>query len=264
MVKTGLSLGGSSLAVIAAIARASARDYAAIARASARGYMGTMTASSLIPPSPSELDYERVEAETADAPLPEGADPLALFAAWFEKAKAAEPNDPNAMALATADEAGLPDLRMVLLKDFDARGFTFYTNLDSAKGRQLAANPQAALLFHWKSLRRQVRVRGAVEPVSAAEADAYFASRARASQIGAWASDQSRPLPDRHALEKRVAEYGLKFGLSALPRPPHWSGFRLVPSAMEFWRDRPFRLHERLVFSRVAADGLWSTERLFP
>ncbi|MDR3509754.1 MAG: pyridoxamine 5'-phosphate oxidase [Caulobacteraceae bacterium] len=224
-----------------------------------------MSNSTLIPPSPSELEHAaQVAAKAAEPPLPEGVDPLALFAEWMEQAKTSEVNDPNGVAVATVDEDGLPDVRMVLLKDFDARGFTFYTNLQSAKGQELAGQPKAAMLFHWKSLRRQVRVRGPVEPVSEAEADAYFASRARSSQIGAWASDQSRPTPDRFALEKRVAEYGLKFGLGKVPRPPHWSGFRLRPVAIEFWRDRPFRLHERLVFSRSAPEGGWATSRLFP
>ena len=218
-----------------------------------------MSRKSLIPPSPAEADY----ADAADAPsLPDGADPIVLFGEWFEQAKGKEPNDPNAMALATVDADGLPDVRMVLLKDFDAAGFTFYTNLESAKGRELAATPKAALLFHWKSLRRQVRIRGKVVAVSADEADAYFATRARGSQIGAWASDQSRPMADRHALEKRVAEFGLKFGLKAPPRPPHWSGFRVIPEQIEFWRDRPFRLHERLLF--VRAGESWSTSRRFP
>ena len=216
----------------------------------------------LIPPSPSQEDYYARAAD--EPPLPESVDPIALFGEWLEAAKASEPNDPNAMAVATVDDDGLPDVRMVLLKDVDARGFTFYTNTTSAKGRQLAGQPKAALLFHWKSLRRQVRVRGPVEPVSEAEADAYFASRARASQIGAWASDQSSPMQSRLALEGRIAEYGLKFGLGKVPRPPHWTGYRVIPQAMEFWRDRPFRLHERLVFSRAEVGGRWETSRLFP
>ena len=216
----------------------------------------------LIPPSPSQEDYYDRAAD--EPPLPESVDPIALFGEWLEAAKAGEPNDPNAMAVATVDDDGLPDVRMVLLKDVDARGFTFYTNTTSAKGRQLAGQPKAALLFHWKSLRRQVRVRGPVEPVSEAEADAYFASRARASQIGAWASDQSSPMQSRLALEGRIAEYGLKFGLGKVPRPPHWTGYRVIPRAMEFWRDRPFRLHERLVFARAEAGGRWETSRLFP
>jgi pyridoxamine 5'-phosphate oxidase len=220
-----------------------------------------MTDSDLIPPTPSEEDYLAVAA----APPPElagDADPIVLFESWLAEADAAEPNDPNAMVLATVDADGLPDARMVLLKDVDRRGFVFYTNLDSAKGRELAATPKACLLFHWKSLRRQVRVRGPVEPVSTAEADAYFASRARHSQIGAWASDQSSPLEGRFALEKKVAQFGLKFGLGAVPRPPNWSGFRLRPQQIEFWRDGAFRLHDRLQYSR-AAEG-WSTVRLYP
>jgi pyridoxamine 5'-phosphate oxidase len=216
----------------------------------------------LIPPSPTEDEYVRQVTEAEPPALLSETDPFALFDEWFAEALAKEPNDANAMALATVDAAGMPDVRMVLLKGADAGGFVFYTNLESAKGQELAANPRAALLFHWKSLRRQVRVRGPVTPVTPEEADAYFATRARPAQLGAWASDQSRPLTDRMALEKKIAEVGLRFGLGKVPRPPHWSGFRVAPVAIEFWRNRPFRLHERLVFDR-AGDG-WTTRRLFP
>lgn len=194
-------------------------------------------------------------------------DPFALFQAWLAEAEAKEPNDPNAMALATADAQGRPSLRMVLLRGLDSRGFTFFTNYESRKGEQLLANPNAALCFHWKSLRRSVRVEGAAERVTDEEADAYFGSRPRASQIGAWASRQSRPLEGRFELEKRVAQFTAKFGLGAVPRPPYWSGFRIVPSRIEFWEDRPFRLHDRLVYHRRDdADSRvsWETERLFP
>jgi len=220
-----------------------------------------MTESRLIPPSPSEEDYLRQVAES-HLPQLDARDPMALFAEWMREASRTEPNDANAMALATVDEAGAPDVRMVLLKDAGPDGFVFYTNLESAKGRQLAAQPRAALLFHWKTLRRQVRVRGPVSLVSEAEAEAYWATRARSAQIGAWASDQSQPLPGRMAFEARIAEAGLRFGLGKVPRPPHWSGFRVAPQVIEFWRDRPFRLHERLEFQR-AGEG-WTTRRLFP
>jgi len=191
-------------------------------------------------------------------------DPIARFEAWMAEAAASEPNDPNAVCLATATQDGRPSARMVLLKGVDARGFVFYTNLESRKGGELAANPHAALCFHWKTLTRSVRVEGRVEPVSPEEADAYYASRARGSRIGAWASKQSRPLESRFALEKRVAEFGLKHAVGEIPRPAFWSGFRLVPARIEFWRDMPFRLHERIVFSRADAAQPWSTEMLYP
>ena len=181
----------------------------------------------------------------------EASEPFGLFGDWFAEAKAHELNDPEAMALATADGDGLPDVRMVLLKEWSEAGFVFYTNSESAKGRQLAANMQAAGLFHWKSLRRQVRFRGAVEPVSDAESDEYFASRPRDSRIGAWASQQSRPLESRFALEKSVAKYALQYGLGDIPRPSYWQGYRITPAAMEFWADRPFRLHDRVRFTRA-------------
>ena len=215
-----------------------------------------------IPASPSEEDYlAKVSEAEPLAPISDR-DPIALFVEWLDAALKAEPNDANAMTLATVDDDGLPDARMVLLKGVDDAGFTFFTNFESAKGRELLAHPKAALVFHWKSLRRQVRIRGDIAPVTEAEADAYFAGRARSSQIGAWASDQSRELPDRLALERRIAQMGLKFGLGPVPRPPHWSGFRLTPRAIEFWRDRPFRLHERLAFDRV--EGGWTVMRLYP
>jgi pyridoxamine 5'-phosphate oxidase len=195
-------------------------------------------------------------------------DPMALFDEWMATAGKSELNDPNAMALATVDEDGLPDVRMVLLKGADKAGFVFYTNLESAKGRELAASGKAALCFHWKSLRRQIRVRGPVERVTDAEADAYYDSRARDSRIGAWASRQSRPLESRFELEKEVARYAAKYAVGHVPRPPHWSGFRILPQQIEFWRDRPFRLHDRLVFRRsgdlTAENWNWTTERLFP
>jgi pyridoxamine 5'-phosphate oxidase len=191
-------------------------------------------------------------------------DPFALFQEWLKEAEKTEPNDPNAMALATVDEEGLPNVRMVLLKAADERGFVFYTNLESQKGHELLSAGKAALCFHWKSLRRQVRVRGLVETVSEAEADAYFASRPRDSRIGAWASQQSRPLESRFALETSVALYAAKYAIGSVPRPPYWSGFRVRPVAIEFWHERPFRLHERVAFRRQTPDGSWSKTRLYP
>ena len=191
-------------------------------------------------------------------------DPYRLFAAWLKEAEAKEINDPTGMALATVDADGMPDLRMVLMKGYDADGFVFYTNAQSAKGVQALGQKTGALLFHWKSLRRQVRARGALAQVTDAEADAYFASRPRQSQLGAWASDQSRPLKGRFELEKRVAETALKYGLGPVPRPPHWVGFRLSPVAMEFWRDGAFRLHDRMQFRRLPGQSGWETQRLYP
>jgi pyridoxamine 5'-phosphate oxidase len=194
----------------------------------------------------------------------EADEPLRLFAAWFEEAKSAEPSDPEAMALATVDADGLPNVRMVLLKGFDERGFVFYSNEDSQKGRELAANPRASLAFHWKSLRRQVRLRGTIAAVSAAEADAYFASRPRSSQIGAWASRQSSRLESRYAFEKAIALKAAQFAVGPVPRPPFWVGYRLAPTVMEFWHERPFRLHDRIEFRRSAAGEGWTKTRLYP
>ena len=223
--------------------------------------------SKLIPASPSDADYQLLrdaDQEADDAALFTGEDPFAIFAEWLTLARAKEPRDANAMALATADAGGAPDVRMVLLKDVSDGGFVFYTNTESRKGGQLAQNAQAALCFHWKSVNRQVRVRGGVAPVSAAEADAYFASRARDSRLGAWASDQSRPMEGRFDLQTRVARYAAKFGVGDIPRPPHWSGYRVTPLRMEFWRERAFRLHDRRVFERRGPDTPWATARLYP
>jgi pyridoxamine 5'-phosphate oxidase len=221
-----------------------------------------LASDDLIPPSP--------KYDSASQPPPDDAalfaenEPFALFERWFKEAREKEPNDPNGMALATADASGFPDVRMVLLKGFDAQGFVFYTNAESAKGRQLEANPRAAAVLHWKSIRRQVRLRGLIEAVSDAEADAYFKSRDRGARLGAWASQQSRPLEDRLALEKRIAEFAARFGLGEVPRPQHWRGYRLAPLAMEFWRERPFRLHDRLSFTRDAPGQAWAKSRLYP
>ncbi len=201
---------------------------------------------------------------SAAAGFTEADDPFVLFSEWMADAKTSEPNDPNAMSLATVDADGMPNVRMVLLKEHSPAGFVFYTNYDSQKGRELLSSMKAAINFHWKSLRRQVRIRGAVERVSDAEADEYFASRARDSRIGAWASQQSRPLESRFALEKAVAKYAAKYAIGQVPRPPYWSGFRIVPVYIEFWHDRPFRLHDRMVFRRQGADAPWSKQRLYP
>jgi pyridoxamine 5'-phosphate oxidase len=202
----------------------------------------------------------QIELKSSD--FTESNEPFRLFGEWLDDATKSEVNDPNGVALATADPDGLPNVRMVLLKGFDERGFVFYTNFESAKGREILASRKAAMCFHWKSLRRQVRVRGPVEIVSDAEADEYYATRPRGSRIGAWASKQSRPLESRFALEKAVAEYTAKYPIGEIPRPSHWSGFRIVPSHFEFWHDRPFRLHDRVVFTRDS-EG-WAKTRLYP
>jgi len=194
----------------------------------------------------------------------EADEPLRLFATWFEEAVAAEPRDPTAMSLATVDAQGRPNVRMVLMKGFDQRGFVFYTNVESTKGRELDHSGQAALLFHWKSSNRQVRLRGPVERTDDAEADAYFATRPRLAQIGAWASKQSAPLESRHAFEKAIALCTAKYAVGSVPRPPFWTGYRLLPLSMEFWQERPFRLHDRIEFSRETAAAPWSKARLYP
>jgi pyridoxamine 5'-phosphate oxidase len=192
-------------------------------------------------------------------------DPFGIFADWLHEAEASELNDPTATALATVDKDGLPNVRMVLLKGYDERGFVFYTNFESAKGAEIMASGKAAMCFHWKSLRRQVRVRGPVEQVSVAEADGYYASRPRGSRIGAWASQQSRPLDSRATLEQAVAELDARYGENdAIPRPPHWSGWRIVPTAIEFWKDGQFRLHDRITFSRAGPAEEWNKARLYP
>ena len=211
-----------------------------------------------IPPSPSRFD--------PGTPIPDRADPVALLDQWLNEARASEPNDPNAMTLATVGQDGRPSARMVLLKGIEARGLVFYSNVDSRKGRDLASDPQAALLFHWKSLRRQVRVEGAVELVDSADADAYYATRARISRLGAWASDQSRPLPDRQTLERRVAELEARFPGDDIPRPPNWTGYRVVPAYFEFWQDMPYRLHDRRTYARdLGGEGAeWTRGALYP
>ena len=202
--------------------------------------------------------------ETEQTDFTTRSEPFQLFADWLEEARASEPNDPTAMSVATADADGLPNVRMTLLKEFDERGFVFYTNFESQKGTEILASRKAALGFHWKSLRRQVRLRGPVEVVSDEEADAYFKSRPRDSRIGAWASQQSRPLESRFALEKAVARYAAKYAIGEIPRPPYWSGFRVNPVYVEFWKDGAFRLHDRVVFRRDSEADAWSKTRLYP
>ena len=204
------------------------------------------------------------DTELTSGDFTEENEPFSLFATWLAEAERSEPNDPNAVALATVDAGGLPNVRMVLLKGFDEQGFVFYTNFESRKGEEILATGKAAMCFHWKSLRRQVRLRGPVEVVSEAEADAYYRSRARGSRIGAWASKQSRPLESRFALEKAVAEYTARYAIGDIPRPPYWSGFRIRPVSIEFWHDRPFRLHDRVEFRRAAAGEGWQKVRMYP
>ncbi len=222
-----------------------------------------MSNKDVIPPSPTRSDYGD-EAANPPGDIFLHQEPFDLFRCWLGEARKKELNDPNAMALSTADASGFPDVRMVLLKGIDSNGLTFYTNTESAKGEQLSANPRAAICFHWKSLRRQVRVRGLISQVGDEEADTYFNSRARDSRIGAWASRQSRPLESRLVLENAVAGYAARFDIADVPRPPHWTGFRLTPLRFEFWRDRAFRLHDRMVFERTAPDQFWVIGRLYP
>ncbi|MGE7371122.1 pyridoxamine 5'-phosphate oxidase [Neorhizobium sp. NPDC001467] len=204
------------------------------------------------------------EVELTSGDFTEENEPFSLFGAWLRDATASEINDPNAVAVATVDEDGLPNVRMVLLKGYDERGFVFYTNFESQKGREILGQKKAAMVFHWKSLRRQVRLRGEVEVVSDQEADDYYATRPRGSRIGAWASKQSRPLEGRFALEKAVAEYTARYAIGDIPRPAHWSGFRIRPVSMEFWHDRPFRLHDRVEFRRDTPEGDWQKVRMYP
>lgn len=196
--------------------------------------------------------------------ISEATDPFVTFQEWLSEAEKTEPNDPNATALASVDADGLPNVRMVLLKGFDERGFVFYTNFESQKGEEIIGQKKAAMCFHWKSLRRQVRVRGEIEIVTDQEADDYYKSRARGSRIGAWASKQSRPLESRFALEKEVAKYTAKFAIGEIPRPEHWSGIRIIPTYIEFWKDGMFRLHDRIIFSRQDANADWDKTRFYP
>lgn len=204
------------------------------------------------------------ENELTSGDFTEQNEPFTLFASWLREAETTELNDPNAVALATVDKDGLPNVRMVLLKGFDSDGFVFYTNFESQKGQEILSQKKAAMCFHWKSLRRQVRLRGLVEVVSDKEADEYYKTRARGSRIGAWASKQSRPLEGRFALEKAVAEYTARYAIGDIPRPPYWSGFRIRPLSIEFWHDRQFRLHDRIEFRRDMPEGAWQKVRMYP
>jgi len=204
------------------------------------------------------------ENELTSGDFTEQNEPFSLFASWLREAETTEPNDPNAVALATVDKDGLPNVRMVLLKGFDSDGFVFYTNFESQKGQEILSQKKAAMCFHWKSLRRQVRLRGLVEVVTDKEADEYYKTRARGSRIGAWASKQSRPLEGRFALEKAVAEYTARYAIGDIPRPPYWSGFRIRPLSIEFWHDRQFRLHDRIEFRRDVPEGAWQKVRMYP
>ncbi|WP_315718916.1 MULTISPECIES: pyridoxamine 5'-phosphate oxidase [unclassified Bradyrhizobium] len=213
---------------------------------------------------PTSIKHQTTLTSGTSADFTQASEPFALFAEWFAEANKSEPNDPNAMALSTVDADGLPDVRMVLMKGYDEDGFVFYSHKASQKGQELAANPKAALLFHWKSLRRQVRIRGLVIPVTNEEADAYFATRPKQAQLGAWASKQSQPLESRFAFEQAIAKVAAQYIIGEVPRPPGWSGWRIAPVRMEFWHDRPFRLHDRIEFRRDAAGQPWAKVRMYP
>ena len=213
---------------------------------------------------PTTIKHQTTLTSGHSADFTAAGEPFALFAEWFAEAVKSEPNDPNAMAMSTVDETGLPDVRMVLMKGYDEAGFVFYSHKASQKGRELATNPKAALLFHWKSLRRQVRIRGLVTPVTDVEADAYFATRPKQAQLGAWASKQSEPLESRFAFEQAIAKVAAQYIIGEVPRPPGWSGWRIAPLRIEFWHDRPFRLHDRIEFRRDVPSGAWEKVRMYP